>query len=208
MSGDLPAASGIYRETAADSAVGRDFRQKATYMLAELHLMSGDADSALAGYRRAVQLGMGGEPSNDAMLRMILISEHKADRMEALAMFGRGLGERARDDFAGAARSFSQVAEKNPGTTLADQALLELAHMLQEQGEHRQAAEAWGRLAERASDQQLSCRASYLQGLVLRYQLGRAAEAAEVWKKAVVKYPDFSWSDLMRRELAMLPDKK
>ncbi len=203
MSGDAMAAAGIYRKTAADSTVGREIRQKAFYLLAELGLMSGEVDSALAGYRRAVQLGLEGELSNDAMLRMILISEHKADRMKALAVFGRGLGERARHDFAGAARSFSQAAEEHPGTTLADQSLLELAQMLQEEGAYRKAAEAWGRLAESASDQQVSCRASYQQGMVLKYHLNRAAEAADVWRKAVVKSPDFSWSDLMRQELAI-----
>lgn len=202
MSGDLPAAAGIYRMAAADSAIGRDIRQKASYNLAELQLMSANVDSALAGYRRTIQLGMGGEPSNDAMLRMILISEHKADRMEALARLGRGLGERARNDFTGAARSLSQVAEENPGTTLADQALLELAQMLQERGEHRKAAEAWRRLTEKASDQQMSCRASYQQGLVLKYYLNKPEEAVGVWKQAVIKNPDFSWSDLMRQELA------
>lgn len=201
MSGEGPAAAGLLAVLAGDSSARADFRQRAAFKLAETHLMSGRADSALAGYRRAVDLGMGGEPSNDALLRMILISEHKADRMEALTDFGRGLGEKARGDYSAAARSLSQVAEGNPGTSLADQAMLELALMRQEQGEFRQAAEAWSRLAEAASDSVLSCRASYRQGMVLRYELDKPGEAAGVWKRAVVRYPDFSWSDLMRQEL-------
>jgi len=206
MSGGMDEARRIYGRLAEDSAAGLRFRQKAEYLLAETYLMGGEADSALAGYRRAVQMGMGGEPSNDAMLRMILISEHKAGRMEGLSLFGRGLAGKAGNGFDEAARSFIKTAEKYPGTTLADQALLELALMREEQGEPSGAADAWRRLAETASDPSLSCRASYRWGMVLRYDLGKPAEAAGVWKQAIVKNPDFSWSDLMRQELSLMKE--
>ncbi len=202
MAGKPALALAAMRAAAGDSSDGSALRQKAAFKLAEFYMMSGDIDSALASYRRAVSLGIGGEASNDAMLRILLISEHKADRMEWLELFGRGLGEKAGLDINRADRSLSQVAEKNPGTTLADQAMLELALMRQELGEHRQAADAWRRLAEIASDPQLACRAAYQQGIILRYQLAKPDEAAEVWRQAVVKHPDFSWSDLMRQELA------
>lgn len=208
MAGDGPAAAGLLSALAGDSAARPDYRQRAAFRLAELRFIAGQADSALAGYRRVASMGMGGEASNDALLRMILISEHKADKIKGLELFGRGLGGKAAVDYGLASSAFSRIAAEYPGTTLADQAMLELALMRQEQGQHLQAAGDWKRLAESASDPMLSCRASYMQGMVLKYDLGRAGEAAEVWRRAVVKNPDFSWSDLMRQELALMPEKK
>lgn len=202
ISGDPAAAAGAYRSMAGDTKVSIEFRQRAAFKMAEAHLMSGQVDSALADYRRVLDLGLGGDLSNDAMLRVILISEHKADKIEGLKLFGRGLMEKAGARYDPAAGSFSLVAEKYPGTTLADQALLELALMRQEQGEIQGAAGIWQRLAESAWEPALSCRASYQQGMILRYELNREEEATEVWRQAIIKHPDFSWSDLMRQELA------
>lgn len=194
-------AVGLWRALADDTTLSSSYRCRASYRLGEYFLGVGQVDSALAQYRRTTKLGLAGDLGNDALMRLLLISESRSATIEGLKLFGRGLAEKQRARHQDAASWFARVQKEYPGTVLSDQALLELALMYQEAGETEKAVEAWGRLALDAVDPMLSCRAAYQQGWLLKYRLSRPGRAAEVFRQAILKYPDYSWSDLMRREL-------
>ncbi len=120
-------AANSLRAMALDSTVKADYRQMASFARAELFLMQGALDSALAAYRGTIGLGYEGDVSNDALLRILLISEQRGDRIEDLKKYGQGLRLKARGDFRGALDIFSQIARSSPRTWLGDQSLLEAA---------------------------------------------------------------------------------
>jgi len=204
MAGDLAAAQKTYSSIYSDSTISLPARQRALYERAEAELMDGQADLALADYRQVVRLGAGGEPSNDALLRIVLISEARAGTMNGLQLWARGLYARARLDRGQALAFFADAAKQCPGTSLADQSFLAMAEIQLEQGEPRQAIQSYQRLAEGTLDSTLACQALYREGMVVRDFMEKPTEAAEIWRQAIVKYPDYSWSDLMRQELATM----
>jgi len=199
--GEDGAALALWRSMAYDSILGLNYQCRASYRLGEHFLGAGEVDSALAYYRRTAKLGLAGELGNDALMRLLLISESRSATIEGLKLFGRGLADKNRTKLTAAASWFAQVQREYPGTVLSDQAMLELSLMYQEAGEMERAVETWGRLASGAVDPLLACRAAYQQGWLLKHRLNRPEKAAEIFKQAILKYPDYSWSDLMRREL-------
>jgi tetratricopeptide (TPR) repeat protein len=187
---------------AADSMKPAGVRQRALFLRSEIDLMAGNADEALAGYRELVKINAGADEVNDALGRIVLISECKADTMDGLKLWGRARREQARFRFGPAAELYRQLTKDLPGTALADLGWWGMAEINGEQKNFAEAIENYQQLIQTSADTSLAAQAFYQVGRLYHYRLRQEDRARQAWQDGILRFPDTSWADLMRDELA------
>jgi tetratricopeptide (TPR) repeat protein len=198
---DLPDSAKAIYSALSDSAKPIKVRQPALFHSGEQSLMNGDFDSALAFYRQAAALGSDNDVVNDALSRLLLISDHKTDKINLLQEWAKGFKLQNQFKYPQAEISYKQVIQSDTIGQLADLSLYGLAGMSLSAGDHKKAAEYWGRLFSTSQDSSLAAEACYQRGLLLRDRLSDPKEALKCWEEGVIKYPATSWAELMREEL-------
>ena len=184
-----------------DSARPLKVRQPALFQSGELTLMEGDFDGALAFYRQASLLGSDNDVVNDALSRLLLISDHKTDKINLLQIWAQGFKLQNQFRYPQAEIAYKQVIQSDTFGQLADLSLYGLAEMSTSVRDHKKAAGYWGRLFSTSKDSSLAAEACYQRGLLLRDRLYNPKEAVKCWEEGVIKYPTTSWAELMREEL-------
>ncbi|MDO9390687.1 MAG: hypothetical protein Q7U71_02825 [bacterium] len=184
-----------------DSAKPLKVRQPALFHSGEQSLMEQDFDGALAFYRQASLLGSDNDVVNDALSRLLLISDHKTDKINLLQEWAKGFKLQNQFKYPQSEISYKQVIQSDTFGQLADLSLYGLAGMSLSARDHKKAAEYWGRLFSTSQDSSLAAEACYHRGLLLRDKLSDPKEALKCWEEGVIKYPTTSWAELMREEL-------
>ncbi|MDP2807433.1 MAG: hypothetical protein Q8O74_04760, partial [bacterium] len=198
---DLPDSAQAVYSALSDSTKPAKVRQPALFHSGEQSLMNGDLDGALAFYRQAAALSSDNDVVNDALSRLLLISDHKTDKIKLLQVWAKGFKLQNQFKYPQAEISYKQVIQSDTSGQLADLALNGLAEMSLSARDHKKAAEYWGRLFNASKDSSLAAEACYQRGLLLRDRLSDPKEALKCWEEGVIKYPATSWAELMREEL-------
>lgn len=198
---DLPDSAKAIYSALSDSAKPVNVRQPALFHSGEQSLMNCDFDGALAFYRQASLLGSDNDVVNDALSRLLLISDHKTDKINLLQEWAKGFKYQNQFRYPQAETSYKKVIQSDTSGQLSDLSLYGLAGMSLSEGDHKKAAEYWGRLFSTSQDSLLAAEACYQRGLLLRDKLSVPKEAIKCWEEGVIKYPATSWAELMREEL-------
>ncbi|MCU0606915.1 MAG: hypothetical protein MUF78_05745 [Candidatus Edwardsbacteria bacterium] len=173
-------------------------RQRALFERAEISCWLKRFDDAAAQYSEVAKLGPAGDVVNDALARMLLISEHKTATIEALRRWADGRALEAQLRFDQADRCYRELADEQPGTGLAGEAALRRAELAVRRRDWRAAADRYQELGELSADTALASEGFYRAGLLRRGRLDDAAGARRLWERGILRYPDTSWADLMR----------
>lgn len=187
----------------AELAEGRyhtNVKQRAYYMLGEIKLAQNQTDEALKFYGQAARADQEGSYANDALARILLISQTKTDKISDVELLGRAMAFKYRGDQVRAEKTFSQLADSASGTMAGDLALTELAEMDLSRGRFERAIEPLKKLAESTPDTITAASAYYRMGRIY-YQIKQKKAALECWRAGIIKYPNTSWAEMMRQEL-------
>jgi tetratricopeptide (TPR) repeat protein len=187
-------------------AASRDpeVRQRAYFLWGEIASAGNDFDEALSRYSRAVRALDGGELANDALARILLISQVKTDKMSALEMLGRAISIRYGTDGEASLRAWASLADSASGTVAGDLALEEMSGLNLGAGRYRQAMENLTRLSQTTGDSLTAARAFHQMGRLALDRGGDRKTAAARWEQGILKYPNTSWAELMRQALESL----
>jgi tetratricopeptide (TPR) repeat protein len=198
---DQPDSSRAIYLRMGDSTQPLKVRQPALFFLGEQHLMTGDLDGAMGSYRQAAALGSDNDVVNDALARLLLISDCKTDKMDLLQGWAKGFKFQSQFKYPQAEMSYNQVIQSDTSGQLADLALSGLAEIAVSNQDHKKAAEYWGRIFSSSKDSLLAAEACYQRGLLLRDRLSDPKRALKNWEEGIIKYSATSWADLMREEM-------
>lgn len=182
-------------------------RQRALFERAEISCWLKRFDDAAAQYAEVTRLGPAGDVVNDALARMLLISEHKTATIDALRRWADGRALEAQFRFDQADRCYRELADSQPAAGLGGEALLCRAELAVRRRDWGAAASRYAELGELPADTALAAEGLYRAGLLRRERLGDAAGARRLWEQGILRYPDTSWADLMRGELDKPPDR-
>lgn len=188
-------------DSLADVARPAAVRQRALFERAEISCWLQRFDDAAAQYAEVARLGPAGEVVNDALARMLLISEHKTATIDALRRWAEGRALEAQLRFDQADRCYRELAGAQPGTGLAGEAALRRAELAVRRRDWHAAAGRYQELGELPADTTLAAEGVYRAGLLRRDRLGDADGARRLWQRGILRYPDNTWADLMRGEL-------
>ncbi|HTY08405.1 MAG TPA: tetratricopeptide repeat protein [Candidatus Edwardsbacteria bacterium] len=191
-------------ETGKDSGT----RQQAYFRMAELEFARQNYDRAAELYGQVTKLGPAGDLVNDALSQLLLISANKTDRIAQLRTWSAARAAELRLDLKAAADSYRTLAASPDGGPLRDEAGLRLAELAEQRRDLRTAAQLYQQLGRSATDTSLAAEASYRAGKILSDRLGDTKQARLSWEQAILRYPDTSWSDLMRGELERSAPRK
>jgi tetratricopeptide (TPR) repeat protein len=175
--------------------------QRAYYMLGEIKLAQNQIDEALTYYGQAARADQEGPYANDALARILLISQAKTDKISDVELLGRAMAFKYGGDQVRAGKTFAQLADSASGTMAGDLALTELAEMDIAQGHFNQAIDRLKRLAASTSDAIPAANAYYMMGRIYYHQIKKKSAALECWRAGIMKYPNTSWAEMMRQEL-------
>jgi len=176
-------------------------KQRAYYMLGEIKLAQNQIDEALPYYGQAARADQEGPYANDALARILLISQAKTDKISDVELLGRALSFKYQGDLGRAGKTFAQLADSASGTMAGDLALSELVEMDFVQGHFNQAIDRLKRLAESTSDTITAASAYYRMGQIYYHQIKQKKAALECWRSGIIKYPNTSWAEMMRQEM-------
>ncbi|MBI4726549.1 hypothetical protein HY768_04890 [candidate division TA06 bacterium] len=198
---DMPDSTKAVYAQLSDSTRPLKVRQPALFHSGELSLMNQDFDGALAFYRQVAALGSENDVVNDALSRLLLITDCKTDRINLLQEWAKGFKLQSQFRYPQAEMSYQKIIQSDTSGQLADLALNGLAEMSFSSRDYKKAAEYWGRLFSTSKDSSLAAEACYQRGLLLRDRLSDPKEVLKCWEEGVIKYPATSWAELMREEL-------
>jgi len=187
-----------------DLAEGRypsEIKQRALYNLGEIKLAENNVEEALKYYGKAARLNEEGTYANDALSRILLISQAKTDKMNTSEMLARALSCQLKGEAAKAEDEYMILADSARGTMAGDLALSELAEMQMARGSYKQVAILLSKLAESSSDSLTAAKAWYQMGRVHYNQLGQKKTGMECWRTGILKYPNTAWAEMMRQEM-------
>lgn len=188
----------------AELAEGRyhtNVKQRAYYMLGEIKLAQNQTDEALKFYGQAARADQEGSYANDALARILLISQAKTDKISDVELLGRAMAFKYRGDQVRAEKTFSQLADSARGAMAGDLALTELAEMDLSQERFNQAVDRLRSLAASTTDTTTAASACYRMGRIYYHQLKQKKAALECWRAGIIKYPNTSWAEMMRQEM-------
>ena len=187
---------------------GRDpeMRQRAFFLWGESALAQGIFDQALSHFSQAVRALEDGGLANDALARILLISQAKTDKINNLSLISRAISCHYSLDRGEALRAYGELADSVPGTLAGDLALEEMASLSLRLGGYRQAMSHLARLAETTGDSLTAARAFHQMGVLSWNQGGDPRQAAEKWEQGILRYPNTSWAELMRQALESLKE--
>lgn len=198
---DLPDSAKAVYSALGDSSMPLKVHQPGLFQSGEQSLMNGDFDGALAFYRQAAALGSENDVVNDALARLLLISDHKTDKINLLQEWARGFKYQNQFKYSLAETAYQKIIQSDTSGQLADLSLNGLAGIAISKRDHKKAAEYWGKLFSTSKDSSLAAEACYQRGLLLRDRLSDPKQAMKCWEEGVIKYPATSWAELMREEL-------
>jgi tetratricopeptide (TPR) repeat protein len=170
-------------------------------MLGEIKLAQNQADEALKYYGQAARADPQGSYANDALARILLISQAKTDKISDVELLGRAMAFKYRGEQARAEITFAQLADSASGTMAGDLALTELAEMALSRGHFERAIEPLRKLAESTSDTTTAASAYHRMGRIYYHQVKQKKAALECWRAGIMKYPNTSWAEMMRQEM-------
>ncbi|MBU1356200.1 MAG: tetratricopeptide repeat protein [Candidatus Edwardsbacteria bacterium] len=176
-------------------------KQRGYYLLGEIKLARNQPDEALKYYGQAARADQEGAYANDALARILLISQSKTDKISDVELLGRAMAFKYQGDQVRAGKTFAQLADSGSGTMAGDLALTELAEMDFVQGSFNQAIDRLKRLAENTSDTITAANAYYRMGRIYFHQIKQKKAALECWRLGIIKYPNTSWAEMMRQEM-------
>jgi tetratricopeptide (TPR) repeat protein len=185
----------------AEGRYDTNVKQRAYYMLGEIKLAQNQADEALKYYGQAARADPQGSYANDALARILLISQAKTDKISDVELLGRAMAFKYRGEQARAEITFAQLADSASGTMAGDLALTELAEMALSRGHFERAIEPLRKLAESTSDTTTAASAYHRMGRIYYHQVKQKKAALECWRAGIMKYPNTSWAEMMRQEM-------
>ncbi len=185
----------------AEGKYPQGIKQRAYYLLGEIKLARDQSEEALKYYGQAARAEEEGAYANDALARILLISQSKTDKISAVKLLGRAMNLKYQGDLDRAGKAFAQLADSASGTMAGDLALSELAELDIAQERFKQAIDKMKRLAESSSDTMTAANAYYRMGRIYYHQLKQKKAALECWRAGIIKYPNTSWAEMMRQEM-------
>lgn len=184
-----------------------EMRQRAFFLWGESALAEGLFDQALIRYSQAAWALEDGGLTNDALARILLISQAKTDKIATLRLVSSAISCHYGVEREEALRAYGELADSAPGTLAGDLALEEMADLSLRLGRYRQAMGHLARLVETTGDSLTAARAFHQMGALSLNQGGDRKQAAAKWEQGILRYPNTSWAELMRQALESLKEK-
>lgn len=176
-------------------------RQRALFMSGEIQTAAGLAEEAMKFYQQAAKVSDSGLYANDALLRMLLISQAKTDKITTLEVLSRAVKYKVTGQNEKARQEYMVLADSASGMMAGDWALSELADMELSADRYQQAIDWLKKLEQRTEDELTAAKAFYRVGWIYRYDLGQDNKGLESWRAGILKYPNTCWAESMRREI-------
>ena len=196
----------------ANSEFGiRDSRDRALYHLGELYFFQGEFGKSLEVFDRVINEFPKSDYENDALRKIILITDHQSDD-GSLKEFARGelLGRQGRyeegiETLRGIIGSGRRVRLEAP--TLVDDAMLLMGDLFERKREYPVAISAYENLVERIPQSNLSPEALRRAGEVYVVKLRDKKRAIETFERVLLDYPNAVQRDLVRIRLEELKEE-
>jgi len=177
-------------------------RARALFNLADLDLIAGDYETALAGFSDLAEEAPDDRMANDCLDLALLINEATFyDGPAPLAVFGRyrlALVHRAPED----ARAALEELVKDYGeSTIHPIAMTDLAQIYVEDRKYDIAIQRYEQLVEGHTEHRLAPRALEAIGDIWMTSLGHPETARKNYERILLEYPDDLFLDGVRRKL-------
>lgn len=176
-------------------------RQKAYYLWGELCLATEQPDSAAKMYGRVVGMQHEGEYVNDALDKILLISQIKTDKITLMPILCQALAAKSSCNYEKARKTFLALADSASGTKAGDYALSEICEIEITSGSYSNAIKWLIRLSESTDDSLVAAEAYYRRGKIYKKNFSQKSEAVECWRQGILKYPNTSWAEMMRQQI-------
>jgi predicted negative regulator of RcsB-dependent stress response len=175
-------------------------QEELQFKKAELQFLLGDYTAAREGYSSLMNSFPKSIYVNDALRRIMLITEHEGMDQAMLSIFSEALLARRQFNPDSALQKLAELIEK--GTPiLADLAHLESGGLKQEQGDFDAALAEYDALVAADSVSFYAPIALELQGDIYSNQIKDCVRAKEVYEKVLLDHPNSLNADAVRRKL-------
>jgi len=172
----------------------------------EILFLAGRFDEALQDYQGVIHRFPRGRYVNDALSRVLLITENRVAGDEALVLYSSALYFKRLHQWSRAAARLDSLVHHFSEGSLIEEALLARAEVERDAGDPNQAIRTLDRLLSGDPDSRLAPRALVMKGDVYVEQLDDTAGARLAYETALMQYPDCPLADGVRRKLRAIEE--
>lgn len=189
--GQIPEAQKLYQQVCLNRTQSREATrncQVAKLRYAETLLYINNFKEAVDSLTVLTE-DVGSDAANDALAWLFILQENLDQNDAALKSFVEGKFKEVQHDWDGVVRAMNIVAERAPGSSLADNALFVKAVSQRKAKKFLEARETLLGIVENYKDGTHADQALYLAAEVSDKELGELDKAVELYTKVLVEYP-------------------
>jgi len=176
-------------------------QSRARYHLAELDLVEGRYDAAQDGFAALAEEAPEDRLANDCLDLALTLNEASMELGDALQIFAKYHRAQLRQQPQQAQKELEALVESHPESSLHPLALFELARLYDQADSTATALQSYEALVTRHPEHRLAPRALEAMGDLQLQKLGLPDQAAAMYERILLEYPDDLFQDDVRQKL-------
>lgn len=204
---DLNSALQEYETIQNEARQSPEIAEEASYKTAEIKFFRGDFDGALEEFENMTQSYPKGMFVNDALTLMVFIEENRLSGDDALKAFAHAALRERQNRSQEAIETYERIRTSYPHSFLADDALLKIGDIQNQEGNFETAIETFENLVAKYPSSDLCDEAQRRIGEIYEIGLQDVPKAIEAYEEILSKYPESLLYDSVRKRIRELQGK-